>query len=319
MGSSKKDLGDVVWSSETSRDPVFLTSRPKDIAYPQFLRRPRTKFHKRRHQRAYDRSFLVRGGFKPPMPRVHQPKPAIIGHTGRRRPDHVRLISKTHVRRVPLVYRTGVPDTIDLGFSPNHLRPDELGHHLCWHVFDVNPVVPFNRHTLQLLPGRRRRSYAGAVVLVLQGLDGRLSLQHEGRIIAAQEAPPGPGSLRNGIKPSSGDAIQSPDPKGLSEPRETVPEPLTMVAAANGHGSVIDDEAVVSMTVTASPRRSTFLQQARWDAVQRAKLEGMPVRKMARELGLHRDTVRRYIDVESPPTRRPPATLPASTSDTIPE
>ena len=31
---------------------------------------------------------------------------------------------------------------------------------------------------------------AGAVVLVLQGLDGRLSLQHEGRIIAAQEAPP---------------------------------------------------------------------------------------------------------------------------------
>ena len=40
-----------------------------------------------------------------------------------------------------------------------------------------------------------------------------------------------------------------------------------MVAAANGHGSVIDDEAVISMTVTTSPRRSTFLQQARWDAV----------------------------------------------------
>ena len=37
MGFSKKDLGDVVWSSETSRDPVFLTSRPKDIAYPQLL------------------------------------------------------------------------------------------------------------------------------------------------------------------------------------------------------------------------------------------------------------------------------------------
>ena len=35
-----------------------------------------------------------------------------------------------------------------------------------------------------------------------------------------------------------------------------------MVAAANGHGSVIDDADVVSMTVTTSPRRSTFLQQA---------------------------------------------------------
>ena len=84
-----------------------------------------------------------------------------------------------------------------------------------------------------------------------------------------------------------------------------------MVAAANGHGSVIDDADVVSMTVTASPRRPSFLQQA--------KLEGMSIRKMAREVGLHRDTVRRYIDVESPPTRGSPATLPASTSDTIPE
>ena len=170
-----------------------------------------------------------------------------------------------------------------------------------------------------MLPDRQRRSYAGAAVVVLHGLDGRLSLQHEGRIIAAQGAPPSPGSLRNGIKASSGDAIQHPDPKGLSEPRETAPEPLTMIAAANGHGSVIDDADVVSMTVTTSPRRPTFLQQARWDAVQKAKLEGMPIGKMARELGLHRDTVRRYIDAESPPMRWSPTTLPASTSDTIPE
>ena len=34
MGFSKKDLGDVVWNSETGRDHVFLTSRPKDIDYP---------------------------------------------------------------------------------------------------------------------------------------------------------------------------------------------------------------------------------------------------------------------------------------------
>ena len=48
--------------------------------------------------------------------------------------------------------------------------------------------MKFQRHTLQLLPDRHRRSYAGAAVVVLHGLDGRLSLQHEGRIIAAQEA-----------------------------------------------------------------------------------------------------------------------------------
>ena len=208
----------------------------------------------------------------------------------------------------------------DPAFRP--LPPDlRLGQVLCFkHKRRVakDNTVKFQRHTLQLLPGRRR-AYAGAVVSVLHGLDGRLSLQHEGRIIAAQGAPPSPGSLRNGIKPSSGDASQSSDPQGLSEPREPAPEPLTMVAAANGHGSVIDDADVVSMTVTTSPRRSTFLQQARWDAVQKANLEGMSIRKMARELGLHRDTVRRYIDTESPPTRRSPTTLPASTSDTIPE
>ena len=150
----------------------------------------------------------------------------------------------------------------DPAFRP--LPPDlRLGQVLCFkHKRRVarDNTVKFQRHTLQLLPDRQRRSYAGAAVVVLHGLDDRLSVQHEGRIIAAQEARPSPGSMRNGIKPSSGDAIQSPDPKGLSEPRETAPDPLTMVAAANGHGSVIDDEAVVSMTVTTSPRRSTFLQ-----------------------------------------------------------
>ena len=69
-----------------------------------------------------------------------------------------------------------------------------------------------------------------------------------------------------------------------------------MVAAANGHGSVIDDEDEISMTVTTSPRRPTFLQQARWDAVQKAKLKGMSIRKMARGAGSphrHRKAIQR--------------------------
>ena len=59
-------------------------------------------------------------------------------------------------------------------------------------------TVKYHRHTLQLLPSQQRRSYAEAVVVVLEGLDGRLSLQHEGRIIASQDAPPSPGVLLNG-------------------------------------------------------------------------------------------------------------------------
>ena len=48
-------------------------------------------------------------------------------------------------------------------------------------------TVKYDRHTLQLLPSQQRRSYAGAAVLVLEGLDGRLFLQHEGGIIASQD------------------------------------------------------------------------------------------------------------------------------------
>ena len=52
-------------------------------------------------------------------------------------------------------------------------------------------------HTLQLLPGTDQPSYAGAVVDVLEGLDGCLDVQHEERIIPSQEAPPRP-SVKGG-------------------------------------------------------------------------------------------------------------------------
>ena len=58
--------------------------------------------------------------------------------------------------------------------------------------------MKFQLHTLQLLPEPERPSYAGAVVNVLEGLDGWLRVRHEGRIINSQEAPPSPVFLRNG-------------------------------------------------------------------------------------------------------------------------
>ena len=66
---------------------------------------------------------------------------------------------------------------------------------------DRDNTVRFQLRTLQLLPAPERPSYAGATVEVLEGLDGQLKVRHEGRIIAAQEAPPSPVSLRNGHQP----------------------------------------------------------------------------------------------------------------------
>ena len=77
----------------------------------------------------------------------------------------------------------------------------------------------------------------------------------------------------------------------------------------------IDEEELAAMSVSAQARKPTFLQRERWKAVQEAKRRGLSIRGMARELGIHRHTVRRYIDAESPPTRRQPR--PAS--DTLAE
>ena len=86
---------------------------------------------------------------------------------------------------------------------------------------------------------------------------------------------------------------------------------------AREYDPAIDDDEVAAMTVSASPRKPTFLQRKRWKAVQEAKRKRLSIRGMARELGIHWDTVRRYIGAESPPTRRSSATPTETPSDTI--
>ena len=39
-------------------------------------------------------------------------------------------------------------------------------------------------------------------------------------------------------------------------------------------------------------------------AVQKAKRKGLSIRGIAREVGIHRDTVRKYMNAESPPVSR---------------
>ena len=179
-------------------------------------------------------------------------------------------------------------------------------------------TVKFQRHTLQLLPDPKRRSYAGAVVVVLEGLASRLSVQHEGRIIAAQEAPLSPGFLRsaNGTSPSA--PIPTSDSEGLAESSAATVDPLsTLPDEEDNHRAAIDNESVAELYVDRSPRKPAFLRKERWKAVRQAKLKGMSIRGMARELGIHRNTVRKYIDAESPPTRRAPIASTAAPSDTI--
>ena len=87
-------------------------------------------------------------------------------------------------------------------------------------------TVRFQLHTLQLLPGTEHPSYAGAAVEILEGLAGRLSVRHEGRIVPAQEAPPSPVFLRNGHSLSATVPVAPSGANGLGERWTAALKPL---------------------------------------------------------------------------------------------
>ena len=167
-------------------------------------------------------------------------------------------------------------------------------------------TVKYRWRTLQLLPDKGRPSYAGSVVDVLEGLDGRLAVQHEGRIVASQEAPPRPSILRSFDTRTVHTTVPSRYTNGVIRRSEdevalmgTLPEAEKLRDDADRNGA-----AKVHETVTTRSRKPTPLQTARWKAVQKAKRKGLSIRGIARELGIHRETVRKYMNAERPPMAR---------------
>ena len=179
-------------------------------------------------------------------------------------------------------------------------------------------TVKFQLHTLQLLPEPERPSYAGAVVEVLEGLDGRLRVRHEGRIINAQEAPPSPVFLRNG-QGDSATPLLSPAGAYYSDQRWAATlKALDSRTADEEHQACLTGGTPASSTpATISPRKPTFLQKERWKAIQKAMRKGMSLRAIERELGIHRATIKKYMDADGPPGRRSRPALTAQTSDTV--
>ena len=179
--------------------------------------------------------------------------------------------------------------------------------------------MKFQLHTLQLLPEPERPSYAGAVVEVLEGLDGRLRVRHEGRrIINTQEAPPSPAFLRNGHGYSA-TPLASPAGATHSDQRwATTLKSLDSRAADQEDQAGMTGGASAALTpATVPPRKPTFLRKARWKAIQKAMRKGVSLRAIERELGIHRATIKKYMDADGPPGRRSRPALTASTSDTV--
>ena len=105
---------------------------------------------------------------------------------------------------------------------------------------------------------------------------------------------------------------------GLGEHWTAILEPLDSRAEDEGNQVDITDSSPATSTPTIiSPRKPTFLQRERWKAVQKARRKGMSLRAIERELGIHRATIKKYMDAEGPPTRQSRVASSTSSSDTI--
>ena len=165
-------------------------------------------------------------------------------------------------------------------------------------------TVKFQWRTLQLLPSMERPSYAGVHVEVLEHTDGRLQVRHEGDIIPSRPAPPRPGALRA----SHGAMAPTPEigriVKRLGNHRLSQPQLRNL---ANLEPEPIVEEPPVENNHSEPPSRRelTPRQLALWKAVQQASVQGLSLREISRQLGVHRNTVRKYARSLTQPTNRP--------------
>ena len=174
-------------------------------------------------------------------------------------------------------------------------------------------TVKYNWRTLQLLPGTEPPSYAGVQVEVLEHTDGRLQVRHEGEIIPSRPAPSRAGALRA----SHGALAPTPEigriVKRLGNHRLSQPQ-LRNLANLEPDPIVEDDDHVGDAkpeTQAPGERPLSPRQLALWKAVQEAKIQGISLREIARQLGVSRNTVRKCARALTQPTNRPKTVAPS--------
>ena len=133
-----------------------------------------------------------------------------------------------------------------------------------------------------------------------------MAVQHEGRIAASQQAPPRPGTLRSFGTRTVHTTVSSRYPNGvIRRPEDDVESMGTMFEADRLRDDTDSNGAArVRKTETTRPRKPTPLQTARWKAVQKARRKGLSICRIAREVGIHRQTVRKHMLYESLPAQR---------------
>ena len=173
-------------------------------------------------------------------------------------------------------------------------------------------TVKYHWRVLQLLPGAERPSYAGLRVDVLERADGELMIRYQGEAVDYQEGPPPLSALWGAASACSPGPEQQEGADGVVSSRLNEAQRERLAALESSDGDEANDEGVATRVRggKAKPlrhwlyRTPTQARQARWEAVQQAREQGLSLRAIARKLGMARDTVGKYAKAESPPTKK---------------
>ena len=170
-------------------------------------------------------------------------------------------------------------------------------------------TVKYHWRVLQLLPDRERPSYAGLRVEVLERPDCELIVQYQGHTVATQEPPPRMGALWASVNPWSPGPelkriVSSMGDHHISKSPQRRLAALEPVHLDEARVKTVAEKDVVSKAPATWGRTPTPTQKARWKAIQQARLKGLSLRAIAKELGIARDTVRKYAYAEQPPTKK---------------
>ena len=167
-------------------------------------------------------------------------------------------------------------------------------------------TVKYQWRVLQLLPGVERPSYTGLQVEVLERADGELMIRYQGEVVDFQEEAlrtpalwgEGSGSFPSPEGSEVADGLANGhldrDQRKLLAALESSVEKRAKARKAAAQGKPVRHQLI---------RTPTSTQQARWEAVQQARNQGLSLRAIARELGIARDTVGKYLKAERPPTK----------------
>ena len=175
-------------------------------------------------------------------------------------------------------------------------------------------TVKYQWRVLQLLPGAYRPCYAGLRVDILERADGELIIKYHGEAVDFQEAPPPSSALWGEAStcspgPELQEAADGVVNSHLNEAQRERLAALESLESSDEDGANGEGAAARGRGSKGKPlrhrlcRMPTQVQQARWEALQQAREPGLSLRAIARNLGMAKNTVKKYASAESPPTK----------------